>query len=152
MSSRRRAADILKDLTNIEVDVSGDENEKSDLEDEEFEIESDDDDSENENEDSIQQSINAVIQRNLDQLNETEKVLTAKDGTVRKKVNVSESTMVRNRVVFTVLSGTTNYAKSRVNITALSAFLTIFDDSMIKLITNYSNMEADSKNDDLNLE
>ena len=57
MSSRRRAADILKDLTNIEVDVSGDENEKSDLEDGEFEIESDDDDSENENEDSIQQSV-----------------------------------------------------------------------------------------------
>jgi hypothetical protein len=141
MSSRRRAADILKDLTNIEVDVSGDENEKSDLGDEEFEIESDDDDSENENEDSIQQSINAVIQRNLDQLNETEKVLTAKDGTVWKKVNVSESTMVRNRVVFTVLSGPTNYAKSRVNNTALSAFLTIFDDSMIKLITNYLNME-----------
>jgi hypothetical protein len=74
-------------------------------------------------------------------LNETEKVLTAKDGTVWKKVNVSESTMVRNRVVFTVLSGPTNYAKSRVNITALSAFLTIFDDSMIKLITNYLNME-----------
>ena len=60
--------------------------------------------------------------------------------------------LVRKRVVFKVLSGPTNYAKSRVNNTALSAFLTIFDDSMIKLITNYSNMEADSKNDDLNLE
>jgi hypothetical protein len=49
--------------------------------------------------------------------------------------------LVRKRVVFKVLSGPTNYAKSRVNNTALSAFLTIFDDSMIKLITNYLNME-----------
>ena len=52
----------------------------------------------------IQQSINAVIQRNLDRLNETEKVLTAKDGTVWIKVNVSESTvLVRNRVVLRFL-------------------------------------------------
>jgi hypothetical protein len=29
MSSRLHVADILKDITNIEVDVSGDENEKS---------------------------------------------------------------------------------------------------------------------------
>lgn len=64
---RRKAADILKELTNIDDTIPGDEDESSDLEDEPFELESDESEDEVDSV-SVSEPINTVVQRNLHQL------------------------------------------------------------------------------------
>jgi hypothetical protein len=61
MLTRRRAADVLKALNNIDPYISGDEDENSDSEDAEFELElSDEEDNDNEI-DSIDVAINILL-------------------------------------------------------------------------------------------
>ncbi len=81
MLTRRRAADVLKELNNIDPNISGDDDENSDSEDAKFELElSDEEDNDNEI-DSIDVAINSVFERNYNELSEETRVMTAKDKT-----------------------------------------------------------------------
>jgi hypothetical protein len=46
----------------------------------------------------------------------------------------------------------TNYSKQRIDSSVLSAFLTIFDDSIIKIIIRYSILESQANNNPIDLD
>jgi hypothetical protein len=86
-----------------------------------------------------------------DRCDEQDTSLIGKDGSIWSLLNQNESTRIRNRIVFTEKAGPTSHAIKHINETALSAFLMIFDSSMIKKIANYSNKEADSHFDPIQI-
>ena len=78
--------------------------------------------------------------------------MTAKDGTTWTRMRINDKTPRRNRIVYTQIPGFTNFSKQRIDSTVLSAFLTIFDDSIIKVVCRYSIMEVVAKNDPLDFD
>ena len=72
----------------------------------------------------------------------------SKDGTVWSKIKANEFTKQRNRIAFTEKAGPTVFAERRIDETALSSFFCIFDHTILKMITHYTNEEARSRNFD----
>jgi hypothetical protein len=102
--------------------------------------------------DSIDVAIKSVVERIYNELSEETRVMTAKYGTSWTRIKLNDETKTRNRIVYTQASGCTNYSKQRIDSSVLSGFLTIFDDSIIKIIIIYSIMESQANNDPIDLD
>ncbi|RMZ95679.1 piggyBac transposable element-derived 3-like [Brachionus plicatilis] len=74
--------------------------------------------------------------RNLDK--------TSKAGVHWTKLDDGDETGIRKRIVFNEKSGPTSFAASRIDSTALSAFLVIFDLSMVEMVLDCTNAFAES--------
>ena len=69
---------------------------------------------------------------------------TSKAGVHWTKLDDGDETCIRKRIVFNEKSGPTSFAASRIDSTALSAFLVIFDLSMVKMVLDCTNAFAES--------
>ena len=97
----------------------------------------------------VDDSISTVMNRAFigDDGDDTRQYIS-KDGTVWSKIKANEFTKQRNRIAFTEKAGPTVFAERRIDETALSSFFCIFDHTILKMITHYTNEEARSRNFD----
>jgi hypothetical protein len=149
MPPKRTAAQILEELRNIDEEISGDDDSDAGGDDLGISNESDENlnlenhSSDSETDDHLELVIDEVI--NLVKNDADEIKYQSKSGVVWSKLNKHDYCKCRNRVVYTQLSGVTNFAKKNINHSALSAFNCIFDNKMIRDITIFTNEEADLK-------
>ena len=154
MPPKRTAAQVLDDLRNINEALSGDDDSEND---DERGISTDNDDNyileENSSDSDTEDHVDLVIDQVISYVTNTmdEIKYKSKSGSVWSKINNNEYCKCRNRIVYTQMSGATNYAKKEIDESALSAFTCIFDNKMIKDITVLTNKEADLKCDDFKI-
>jgi hypothetical protein len=143
MPPKRTAAQILEELRNIDEEISGDDDSDAGGDDLGISNESDENlnlenhSSDSETDDHLELVIDEVI--NLVKNDADEIKYQSKSGVVWSKLNNTGYCKCRNRVVYTQLSGVTNFAKKNINQSALSAFNCIFDNKMIRNITIFTN-------------
>ena len=148
MPPKRTAAQVLDNLRNINEVLSGDDDSENDDE-RGISIDNDDDyileenSSDTDTEDHVDLVIDQVISNVSNHTDETKYI--SKSGLVWSKINNNEYCKCRNRIVYTQIPGVTNYAKKKIDESALSAFTCIFDNKMIKDLTVFTNKEADLK-------
>jgi hypothetical protein len=138
------------DFEGSSIDTSDDESSENDSENY-SEDNSDRDESSDEIDKHIQESIqNTITMANSTQVaNESsliDKDCVSKKGMIWYKIKDGDFTKFRNRTQFNERVGITQYAATRINATCLSAFYCIMDTSMLDLICNHTNVEAELDN------
>lgn len=149
LEALRQIPDYISDESE-ESDDDFEDNDEWDNELEEIELDetiysSDDDDYEDEDEydfDEENDDSNTTTRNDNNAENNANLDRTSKDNIEREKMKIGDNTRIRNRIVFKEKGGITSYAANRIDETALSAFLCIFDMTMIKLTLEYTNLFA----------
>ena len=142
--TRLSAKETLEKLRNISDDDSDGENENQDayldndveVSEDEYVVSSDEVDftSDDGNDDDGCEDDEAVEGSNSN--------LFSKDGTVWSQLRQNQYTRIRHRISFYEKTGPSHYAMRNIDSTALSAFYCIFDFSMIRMVTHFTNLEA----------
>jgi len=159
--SMENATENIHYLPEIEADDSdaGSQYDEGKIEDDDFEIEkelgqlSSDEEDDNENlvamhvYESIQSVIRSTIGDQSTREFESSADKTSKAGVVWNKLDIGSSKKARNRINFSSKTGSTRFATTKIDETALSAFRCLFDDSMIKKIIIHTNSKAERCDD-----
>lgn len=153
MPKRASALRALELLTNVDDAESGSSDGSDyDFEDDDFESDNEsigtEDSSDDESEVDCDDDIDDQVECGSDQEDalgqSTNEDKTSKAGVIWTFLNDGDETRVRKRINFHEKTGPTSYAATRVDGTCLSAFLAIFDLTMVKMVHECTNVFAQS--------